>query len=72
MKFGNMFNTTAMMHRHRVGARVNATSLQLPWEALLQELRKLDEVQDQQSMPPLPRTGSDLHHIVQVLSKNKR
>ena len=39
VKFGNMFNTKAMMQRHRVGARGNATSFQLPWEALLQQLR---------------------------------
>ena len=25
VKYGNMFNSTAMMHRHRVGARGNAT-----------------------------------------------
>ena len=40
VKYGNMLNETALMNRHRVGARGNATTFQLPWELLLQELQK--------------------------------
>eukprot|EP00973_Karenia_brevis_P080081 11111041-Karenia_brevis.AAC.1 len=70
VKFGNMFNTKASMHRHRVGARGNATSFQLPWENLLQHLQRVsDEGRDSDPRLDLPRTGNQLQHVVQVLLK---
>ncbi len=35
IKYGHMLDSEVHMHRHRVGARGNATSFMLPWEALL-------------------------------------
>ena len=32
VKYGNMFDTTLHMQRHRVGARGNATTFLLPWD----------------------------------------
>ena len=68
VKYGNMFNTISSMHRHRVGARGNATTFPLPWEDMLQELQVLDDV-DAAPKVQLPRTGGELEHVAQVLLK---
>ena len=64
-----MFNTKALMQRHRVGARGNATTFPLPWEVLLQELQKLDTLHNAQQSASLPRTGAELQYVVQILLK---
>jgi len=69
VKYGNLFNTKALMHRHRVGARGNATTFPLPWEVLLQELQKLDTTDGAHVPVQLPRTGADLLNVVQILLK---
>ena len=69
VKYGNMLNTKALMQRHRVGARGNATTFPLPWELLLQELQKLDTLHNAQQSASLPRTGAELQYVVQVLLK---
>ena len=35
VKFGHMLDSQLHMQRHRVGARGNATTFLLPWEAIL-------------------------------------
>ena len=69
VKYGNMLDTEVHMQRHRVGARGNATSFQMPWQALLAEMQRLDEEQDAGRPPSLPHTGHDLAHVVQILFK---
>jgi hypothetical protein len=70
VKYGNMFDSTLHMQRHRVGARGNATTFLLPWESLLAELGRLEEEGTSQGKgPDLPRTGKDLAYVVQVLLK---
>ena len=69
VKFGNLFDTKVHMHRHRVGARGNATSFLMPWQALLAELQRLDQEQQKHREPDLPHTGADLVNIVQILLK---
>ena len=70
VKYGNTLNENACMNRHRVGARGNATTFQLPWELLLQELQKIDADEDgRQSKLSLPRVGEELYHVVHVLLK---
>ena len=66
VKYGNMLDTKLHMHRHRVGARGNATTFPLPWEGILGELQKLDGTVDG---PDVPRTGAELQYVVQVLLK---
>ena len=68
-KYGNLFDCTALMQRHRVGARGTATSFPLPWQQLLAELTKLDREQEEGMAPDLPKVGRDLMHVVQVLLK---
>ena len=67
VKYGNLFDTTMHMQRHRVGARGNATSFPMPWQAILAELMRLDESAKHGEAPDLPRTGEDLKHAVKVL-----
>ena len=70
VKYGNLFDSTLHMQRHRVGARGNATTFLLPWESLLSELQRLeDEANLNNRGPDLPRTGKDLAYVVQVLLK---
>jgi hypothetical protein len=70
VKYGNMFDTTLHMHRHRVGARGNATTFLLPWESILAELGRLEnESSAGKKGPDLPRTGKELAYVVQVLLK---
>ena len=69
VKYGNMFNAQMHMQRHRVGARGNATTFPLPWQAVLAELQRLDEEGEEGVSPRLPRTGEDLKYVVQVLLK---
>ena len=57
------------MQRHRVGARGNATSFPMPWQAIVAEPVRLDESAKHGEAPDLPRTGEDLKHVVQVLLK---
>ena len=71
VKYGNMLNSHALMQRHRVGARGNATTFLLPWESILLELERLEEAAAKNNAgPTLPRTGEDLKHVVQVLLKS--
>ena len=68
VKYGHMLDSTVHMHRHRVGARGNATTFLLPWETVLSEMQRLDaQASAQGQAPGLPRTGKDLQYIVQVL-----
>ena len=69
IKYGNLFNTTVHMQRHRLGVRGNVTSFPLPWQSLLQELQRLDQHHSEQKTPDLPRVGKDLAYVVQVLLK---
>ena len=70
VKYGHMLDSTVHMHRHRVGARGNATTFLLPWESVLTEMQRLDEqAADEGHAPDLPRTGSQLRYVVQVLLK---
>ena len=64
-----MFNTQAFMQRHQVGARGNATTFPLPWEVIVQELQKLDSLGDAQQSVELPRAGTELLYVVQILLK---
>ncbi len=57
------------MHRHRVGARGNATSFPMPWHTLLARLQKLEDEASSAVGPDHPRTGRDLSHVVEVLLK---
>ena len=71
VKYGNMLNSHALMQRHRVGARGNATTFLLPWESILLELERLEEAAAKNNAgPTLPRTGEDIKHVVQVLLKS--
>ena len=71
VKFGNLFDTVQHMQRHRIGARGNATSFLLPWETVLSELQRIEgeESGGAGDVPDLPRTGSELAHVVHVLLK---
>ena len=69
VKYGNMLDSTLHMQRHRVGARGNATTFPLPWESILLELKRLQDDEDDQVKPDLPRTGKELAWVVQVLLK---
>ena len=59
----------AHMHRHRVGARGNATSFPLPWLALLQELQFSSPQDGATAGVDLPRTGDDLRDLVSIILK---
>ena len=69
VKYGHMLDSTVHMQRHRVGVRGNATTFLLPWEALLAECTRLEEEIERRQSPLLPRSGSELASIVQVLLK---
>ena len=70
VKYGNMFDSTLHMQRHRVGARGNATTFLLPWENVLLELQRLEDTNVARGVVPnLPRTGHELQYAVQVLLK---
>ena len=70
VKYGNMFDSTLHMQRHRVGARGNATTFLLPWENVLLELQRLEDTNVERGVVPnLPRTGQQLQKAVQVLLK---
>ena len=66
VKYGNLFDTKVHMHRHRVGARGNATTFPMPWQQLLAELQNLDADAEQSQPPDIPKVGSELVHVVQV------
>jgi hypothetical protein len=51
------------MQKHRVGARGNMTAFQVPWENVFSEMEKIRTAANTQ----LPRTGTDLLQLVQVL-----
>ena len=72
VKYGNLFDTRVHMHRHRVGARGNATSFPLPWQSLLEELQRLDRARDRQEAPDLPRVGKDLAYVCAGLAQNQQ
>ena len=70
VKYGNMFDSTLHMQRHRVGARGNATTFLLPWDNLLLELQRLESAEAAQGTSlDLPRSGKDLAYVVQILLK---
>ena len=52
------------MQEHRTGARGNLTAFQLPLEDIYNKFQKLDNKEERIQ---LPRTGKDLHEIVQVV-----
>ena len=69
-KYGNMFDSTLHMQRHRVGARGNATTFVLPWENVLLELQHLEDQNVERGVVPnSSRTGQDLQCGVQVMLK---
>ena len=59
------FDEEVHMHRHRMGARGNATSFPLPWHDLLLQLGE----NDANAAPDLPHTGEVLSNFVSVLLK---
>lgn len=59
----NLRKTKVHMQETRVGARGNMTAFQVPWENVFEEMVKLRE----QSNVQLPRVGSDLLQLVQVV-----
>lgn len=67
--YGSLLNTTAHMHRRRVGARGNATTFPMLRHPILAELMKLDQDGASGKFPELLRTGEDLKHVLQVLLK---
>jgi hypothetical protein len=70
VKHGNMFDSQLHMQRHRVGARGNATTFLLPWENMLAEMQGLEgNAEHLPVVPDLPRSGSQLAYVVQVLLK---
>merc|ERR1712197_85386 len=60
------YDRSVHMARHRMGSRGNVTSFPLPWEALLQTLRKGD---DNSAPPELPWVGAELADKVSILLK---
>ena len=60
------YDWSVHMARHRMGSRGNVTSFPLPWEALLQTLRKGD---DNSAPPELPWVGAELADKVSILLK---
>ena len=64
----NPFDETVHMARHRMGARGNATSFPLPWEAMLQELGRTEAAS---VAPDLPWVGEELADRVSVMLKTR-
>ena len=62
----HLFQETAHMLRHRVGARGNATCFLMPWQEILAKLAAADQ---QNGTPDLPHSGAELANIVRVLLK---
>ena len=54
------------MQEHRTGARGNFTAFQLPWEDIYSKFAKLQKLKEEDRQPQLPRSGKDLHEMVQV------
>ena len=69
VKYQNLFDSVAGMQETRVAARGNATSFALPWQGILAELRSKQRFAEGAGGAPLPRVGSELSHVVQVLLK---
>ena len=68
VKYGHMLDSKLQMHRHRVGARGNATTFLSPRESILSELQRLEAQNESASASTtLPRTGEDLRYVVQIL-----
>ena len=65
----NLFDSQVHMVRHRIGARGNATSFPMPWQDILTELEKRESAGETQVAPDLPRVGSELADVVQILLK---
>ena len=64
----NPFDETVHMARHRVGARGNATSFPLPWEAVLQQLGRTEATR---AAVDLPWVGEELSAKVSILLKTR-
>ena len=64
----NPFDEKVHMGRHRMGARGNATSFPLPWEAMLQELGRTEAAS---VAPDLPWVGDELADRVSVMLKTR-
>ena len=64
----NPFDERVHMARHRMGARGNATSFPLPWEAVLQQLGSAEETQ---AAVDLPWVGEELFEKVSILLKTR-
>ena len=64
----NPFDDEVHMSRHRIGARGNATSFPLPWEALLQDLEGAGSAA---TTPDLPWVGEELKDRVSILLKTR-
>ena len=62
----NPLDDTVHMARHRMGARGNATSFPLPWEAVLQQLGGVE-----QTPVDLPWVGRQLSERVSILLKTR-
>jgi hypothetical protein len=70
VKYGNVFDSKLHTQRHRVGARGNATTFLLPWGNILAELQRLGGNADSPPVvPDVPRSGSQLACVAQVLLK---
>ena len=69
VRYGNMFDPEMHMQRHRVGARGNATTFLSPWEDMLRDFQRSEEETHQRKRPQLPRLGTELAEVVQVLLK---
>ena len=69
VNYGHMLDSELHMQRHRVGARGNATSFVLPWEALLKEFKRSEDDATAKRVPLLPHVGQELADVVQVLFK---
>ena len=64
-KQGALFDSQVHMSEHRIGARGDVTTFPLPWEAILQEMRKIESEQEL----ALPRGEAELEHSLHVLLK---
>ena len=60
----HLFQESAHMLRHRVGARGNATCFLMPWKEILAKFAENDDVDA--AIPDLPRTGPELARCVQL------
>ena len=68
-KYGHLLDSVMHKHQHRVQARGDATTFLMPWESWLSELRRLEETEGEGGVPDVPRIGSELASVVQVLLK---